>query len=108
MTPELKAKWIAALRSGEYQQGREALCLKDTFCCLGVLAEVYGARKETDKHGTIYFFDTVHLTDIGYDWDMNVPDGLLDSDIQDVLTNMNDAEGKTFAEIADYIEENIP
>lgn len=108
MTPELKAKWIAALRSGQYKQGKGALCSKDTFCCLGVLAEVFGAQKQSDAFGTIYLFETGVLTDIDYEWDMNVPEILLDEDNQDELTNMNDAEGKSFAEIADWIEENVP
>lgn len=42
----LKAKWVAAMRSGEYRQAREVL-RKDVrggfaYCCLGVLCEVTG------------------------------------------------------------------
>lgn len=37
MDPELKAKWIKALRSGAYDQGREALVAYGRYCCLGVL-----------------------------------------------------------------------
>lgn len=46
MNPEVKQLWLAALRSGEYTQGRNALAKYDyevgemTFCCLGVLCEV--------------------------------------------------------------------
>lgn len=47
MNPDIKAKWVAALRSGEYKQGYGALhCGSDDpkvdggFCCLGVLCEV--------------------------------------------------------------------
>lgn len=46
MKPEIKAKWVAALRSGEYRQGRnvlkQAFSSKDTpqFCCLGVLCDL--------------------------------------------------------------------
>ena len=44
MSPELKQKWIAALRSGEYIQGKETLynARADTYCCLGVLCRVAG------------------------------------------------------------------
>jgi hypothetical protein len=41
MKAEYKAKWVAALRSGEYPQGYGQL--KDDqgrFCCLGVLSDV--------------------------------------------------------------------
>jgi hypothetical protein len=41
MIPEIKAQWTAALRSGEYQQGKQALKTADgTYCCLGVLCEL--------------------------------------------------------------------
>lgn len=34
-------KWVAALRSGEYSQGRGRLRKGDTFCCLGVACDLY-------------------------------------------------------------------
>lgn len=37
--PNLR-KWIAALRSGEFQQGKAYLNKGDKMCCLGVLCEV--------------------------------------------------------------------
>jgi hypothetical protein len=40
MNPEIRAKWVAALRSGKYKQGRKALRDGDTFCCLGVLCDL--------------------------------------------------------------------
>jgi hypothetical protein len=43
VNPEVKAKWLAALRSGEYRQGKHALNTggpEGQFCCLGVLCEV--------------------------------------------------------------------
>jgi len=40
MTPENKATWIEALRSGKYKQGAYALHQSDRFCCLGVAIEV--------------------------------------------------------------------
>jgi hypothetical protein len=46
MDTEIKATWRADLRSGRYEQGREALCRIVTddgegkeYCCLGVLCE---------------------------------------------------------------------
>jgi len=45
MNPEIKAKWVAALRSKKYQQAKKALRKdvdgKSAFCCLGVLCEIY-------------------------------------------------------------------
>lgn len=40
LDPGVKAKWVEALRSGKYKQGRYNLHYKDAYCCLGVLCEV--------------------------------------------------------------------
>lgn len=44
MNPEIKALWLEALRSGEYEQGIGALHSyedgKDYYCCLGVLCDL--------------------------------------------------------------------
>lgn len=45
MDPKIKAMWVEALRSGEYQQcdGRLRMESEDgeKFCCLGVLTDLY-------------------------------------------------------------------
>lgn len=45
LKPEIKAKWLAALRSGEYKQTQGTLHYRDrqgndSYCCLGVLCEI--------------------------------------------------------------------
>ena len=40
MNAQIKAAWIAALRSGEYKQGQGRLRFGDEFCCLGVLCDL--------------------------------------------------------------------
>lgn len=41
MNPEVKSKWVAALRSGQYKQGQGRLrSPQDGFCCLGVLCDL--------------------------------------------------------------------
>lgn len=52
MTPELKAKWVSALRGGKYKQGRDRLIVSsvesgDSYCCLGVLCAVMGLQHQT-------------------------------------------------------------
>lgn len=38
---DIKARWVAALRSGNYQQGHRALRTgSNHFCCLGVLCDL--------------------------------------------------------------------
>ncbi len=63
--PEPKAKLVAALRSGKYDQGRGALCRvvpgadgEDCYlyCCLGVASKVFS--EETGHEG---FTDTIDL-----------------------------------------------
>lgn len=50
MNQEIKAKWVEALRSGEYPQGRQYLNQNGNFCCLGVLTDLY--IKEHNKEWT--------------------------------------------------------
>jgi len=46
MDTKIKAEWISALRSGEYEQGKGRLATTDldtrvtSYCCLGVLCEI--------------------------------------------------------------------
>jgi hypothetical protein len=41
MNPEIKKDWLAALRSGQYVQGKDYLhTIDNKFCCVGVLADI--------------------------------------------------------------------
>lgn len=60
MNPEIKGKWLTALRSGDYVQGKGFLCgvkgdgSKD-YCCLGVLTDLYIQEMGLEwKHGISY------------------------------------------------------
>lgn len=109
MTPELKAKWIAALRSGEYKQTRGRLLRnwrgEDRFCCLGVLCEIMEAPRAVgaaakDKSGPGYRLDdTFH--------DAELPCSVLSAGDQNILVKLNDSHRRSFAKIADWIEENM-
>lgn len=88
MPAEIKTNWLAALRSGKYAQGREALCTFDYdsytdeldrenitgYCCLGVLMDVVDGRIDFayadddatlplnswyDRHGMSSFYKNV-------------------------------------------------
>lgn len=49
MKPEIKQKWLEALRSGKYKQGTGKLAsFENRYCCLGVLCEI--AREEIPIH----------------------------------------------------------
>jgi hypothetical protein len=45
MKADIKTKWVAALRSGKYEQTLSMLRNNEGFCCLGVLCDLYS--KET-------------------------------------------------------------
>jgi hypothetical protein len=119
-----KEKWIAALRSGEYKQGQRRLCYQrkggDEFCCLGVAANILvldGYGKWLLKHkaalydgGNGSFPAAAYLTGTAPDWvkrRLKSVKGRVGTEIEDRLVCMNDGRGKTFAEIADWIEANL-
>jgi len=114
MNPEVKAKWVAALRSGEYKQGTDHLRTNaGCFCCLGVLVDIYAKG-----HGMT--FGQVH--DAREDNDLPNADvcawAALSCDNPPLKINEgvkqasdhNDGNGcdpKTFAQIADAIEAQL-
>jgi hypothetical protein len=58
MNKDIKALWIAALRSGEYEQGEGALRQEfvdigeSLYCCLGVLCDLYAKSVENSPAWT--------------------------------------------------------
>ena len=118
MNPELKTKWLAALRSGEYQQARAALIKFDdenqpSYCCLGLLEVIAGdCPMPLDKLGD-------YTDELGYspavedsNFDFSHPEygseRGLSIEIRDQLAQLNDGVNDvkplTFAELADHIE----
>jgi hypothetical protein len=111
MDKELKAKWVAALRSGAYQQTTETLKDRSGFCCLGVLLDL---SKIGQWEEASYVYDN--------DGDMRSSEGDLCSlrhalaiptEVEVKLVEMNDGCTKknfprhSFAQIADYIESTL-
>lgn len=101
MKKDVKEKWLTALRSGEYTQtkGRlhrtEASRLSSAgYCCLGVLCEVAVAEGVIDS----YVADAAYLPAAVRTWA-----GLRFEPMQ-TLARMNDNRGRSFEQIADYIE----
>lgn len=96
MDPELKAKWVEALRSGNYKQVRRQLALGGGFCCLGVLNEIggFGIPAYAGR-----------LLDLKAN--PGCPFIAIPGSIQGVLTLKNDQAKWSFEQIADWIEENL-
>lgn len=117
-------KWVEALRSGEYKQGKNRLRSNDDeFCCLGVLCD------QMQKAGVMPFWETIKMDgieDTSYRCageithlpiqaaelvGLTTPDGAFKADskypptvrVTSSLMLWND-EGKTFEEIANLIE----
>ena len=109
MNPEIRARWTAALRSGDYQRGSGYLhTWDDRFCCLGVLCDLAvkaGVVKRSQAAAvTMHRYDDAghYLPPAVQDWaglrteNPAVPGVGL-------LSNMND-DGCSFAQIADAID----
>ena len=108
MKPALKKKWVEALRSGDYKQGKgrlrradeSHLDMPDAFCCLGVLCQVSNPDGWTKTDVYRYsnqggMFNAHFSREIGLPYDMVVD-----------LVIMNDT-GKGFGTIANWIEKNL-
>jgi hypothetical protein len=124
MNADIRAKWTAALRSGEYQQGLTALrqyadvngrlTEQQEYCCLGVLCDL--AEKEGVTSGT---YDAEHnwwsydgrndyLPESVREWaglDTPSPEVPLPHETTLVmLAELNDDDRWSFAQIADAID----
>ena len=103
MDAAVKRKWVEALRSGKYEQGKGRLrTLDNHFCCLGVLYDI--VKPEAWKQGTFYYLADGFGGALTIDFEDNVN---LPYKQSNILMGMNDI-GKSFNEIADWIEQNIP
>jgi hypothetical protein len=109
MNQEAKKKWIEALHSGMYTQGKS--CLKGTdnnYCCLGVLVEVF------EKHYGLKFDQKINVyynaVEFGAYCSKSVPPDIVIDWLgitprqQTLLMNLNDRQGCSFAGIADLLE----
>ena len=105
MNHEIKAKWVAALRSGEYKQGQRYLRVDDTFCCLGVLCDLHAKATGGEWEGFAYF-DAIEVPPAPvYEW-AGIDDQRTGPGAPNNLAYAND-HGKAFAEIADIIEREL-
>ncbi|WP_326565118.1 hypothetical protein VSH64_25070 [Amycolatopsis rhabdoformis] len=114
MDPEIKAKWIAALRSGEYEQGKRVLVENDRFCCLGVLCDLAAQAGVVVRFSSQRGFEsTSDPRDVS---ELSLPRaveawaklGSFDPKVGGyALSTWNDSRDATFSEIADLIEAHL-
>ena len=129
MNPEVKQKWIDALRSGDYEQGSEKLRSVTGYCCLGVLCDLYAREHdtqwefrgydelsdETNPHPMDYWYFDEQSEFLPYsvmDWaglKTHNPSMRVDSDddfYTDEIANLNDS-GYTFNDLSKLIEQQL-
>jgi hypothetical protein len=126
MKKKIAKKWIKALRSGKYKQGKGYLKQINnkenyTHCCLGVLCELYNEDMKKkhkkllkitrDHFSNFYCFNgnRVDLPIQVQQWaNLSTSDGYFTDHryVSDSLASLNDRE-KTFKDIATAIENNI-
>ena len=109
-------KWVAALRSGDYDQGINCLQFEDHYCCLGVACKVYetetGVTLKSEKRWPgskkekLIGEDLTPYRDVKEWLGLNTVSGTFDSRVQGAnsLIDLNDGTGLTFSQIADVIE----
>lgn len=113
MPAKTKAKWLKALRSGDYQQAQNTLFDGKGYCCLGVLQQVCDGKVESREltedipavMPSIAWYEAHNVVDaFGEYGDSYTYEGW--------LALMNDGSSsatprKSFADIADWIEKNV-
>jgi hypothetical protein len=110
MNPEIKAKWVAALRSGEYKQGHTYLRNRDNkFCCLGVLCDIIDPTLWTQEQKFETSFSYLgRLAELPGSLQEEFELGNMGThpNLDQSLASMNDG-GCSFEEIADIIEKHL-
>lgn len=112
MDAEMKKKWVAALRSSNYTQGRFSLKDKDNrFCCLGVLCDISGEGYWEFGGENRIFYRSKDGLRYTYEPPVSLQQKLgVEADDIIKLISMNDGINhtrKTFKEIADHIEKEM-
>ena len=116
LNPEFKAAWLAALRSGEYTQGRDVLMTPgdpDRHCCLGVACVItkreirpMQSLPESADWRSWGFTSRTANEDIGGAL-AGMNDGIAEERDADNTLCGEEVPGLSFAEIADAIEKHL-
>lgn len=98
MLNENAKRWVAALRSGQYNQCKKRLTNAGRYCCLGVACAISPLDRKTWVHECTLPWEVM-------DW-LGIRDsqGEFGEAFGEALTILNDDKGLSFEEIADIIE----
>lgn len=94
---KLKTKWIEVLRSGKYSQCRNKLRSQDgeKYCAIGVLLNIINETAWKRNNGHYIWLKPNYYGHY-----------LQETDLQKII-DLNDIDGFTFEEIADWIENEL-
>lgn len=114
MNQDIKKRWVEALRSGKYQQGRGQLRADGRWCCLGVLGDIAvadGLATWLDNGDGEFSLCDADSCDMGVCMPTQKVDEWagLDGEYKcgkTSLLHLND-NGTPFSEIADLIEAHL-
>jgi len=109
ISKDVKDAWIAALRSGRYEQAEGAMARETPdgqrcYCALGVLADIIdpcGWSPDEEMHGS-YLTHTLARNDYAY-----LNEDVLPIEVQQQLADLNDCELACLASIASWIDANV-
>lgn len=110
MKPEIKEKFIKALRSGEYKQNFGSLRDKDCYCAAGVLCDLYikensGAEWERSHDGKYSFRGKTEITKFSFPYVVRKWAGIGTGNVEKIsIVGLNDTQKLSFLEIAEKIE----
>jgi len=120
MNKRIKSKWLKALRSGKYEQGKYNLRdSENKYCCLGVLCDIYAKENKkrwikSKSNGNYYMKDGgskmyAMPSDKVVEWAFGSKDlpNLEYENIGFGMAYLNDHRDRTFIEIAALIEEQL-
>lgn len=106
-------RWIRALRSGKYRQGRGKLCrVGERYCCLGVAAKLAGIKRERVGHYYEFIFGgVVESGSLPASWaterfGFEVGNGWATGEMAELNdgSTFSGERSHTFAEIADLLD----
>jgi hypothetical protein len=110
MNPEVKAQWVAALRSGEYKQTKGHLKQDGGHCCLGVLCDLY-AKQSGIQSWTSDDFGHADDKELAGErvlaWSGLRHQVYVDIGEDRALLHIHNDKERTFDEIADAIEAQL-
>jgi hypothetical protein len=116
MNQDLLKKWIQALRSGEYKQGRNFLNREDEFCASGVLCDVYAKENGIKWKKSRYDNKNNEILGMSRVIPKKIKKLLMDEDEsltilydgqERQINYLNDHETLSFEEIADMLERQL-